>query len=464
MARRWLASFLVIGFLALPLAGFALSGEPKAEFDEFVRALREDKRLDRIGYVVEVKMPPSKANESKIFAYAGKYFYASPDGYLTHVNHARLDRMRKAKFDLRIIDKKRLDDDKEAWYLVWVSTPEEDRVLRDRFEPLFSHSHTRLIRIRPEDEDYLQVHGLRYSLVEETLLPLKTLPMTLKAPRIELDPKIADLLPLITKEGMTATVQRLEDCVSRQVRAKGNAEAVDWLAAQFQQMPGLEVATPTFPYSSKPLSNVVAIQKGVKDPSIVFVVIGHMDSTVGWGSSASKAPGADDNGSGAAGVLHVARVASTLALPYTVVYCCANAEEVGLVGSKALARTLAAVSGQEIKAVLNMDMIADRDDNQVAVIGNTRSNWLIDVFKDVAKLYTGLESKCLYDSDIWYSDHSSFWNIGVPAILTIEGYPEMSAHYHKVTDLVANLSPDLMERVARANLATLLTLNAEPRR
>ncbi|RCK81671.1 MAG: Leucine aminopeptidase-related protein [Candidatus Ozemobacter sibiricus] len=464
MARRWLASLLAIGFLALPLAGLALSGEPKAEFDEFVRTLREDRRLDRIGYVVEVKLPLSKANETKIFAYAGKYFYASPDGYLTHVNHARLDRMQKAKLDVRIIDKKRLDDAREAWYLVWVGNEAEDRVLRDRFEPLFAHSHTRLIRIRPEDEDYLQFHGLRYSLVEEELLPLKTPPMTFKSPRIDLDPKIAELLPLITKEDMAATVKRLEDCVSRQVRAKGNAEAVEWLAAQFQQMPGLEVSTPTFSYSTKPLSNVVAIQKGVKDPSIVFVVIGHLDSTVGWSSSGGQAPGADDNGSGAAGVLHIASVASTLALPYTVIYCCANAEEVGLVGSKALARQLAAASGQTVKAVLNLDMIADRDDNQVAVIGNTRSNWLIDVFKDVARLYTGLESKCLYNSDIWYSDHSSFWNIGVPAILTIEGYPEMSPHYHKVTDTVANLSPALMERVARANLATLLTLNAEPRR
>ena len=122
---------------------------------------------------------------------------------------------------------------------------------------------------------------------------------------------------------------------------------------------------------------------------------------------------------------------------------------------------MAATEGLKIKAVLNMDMIADRDDNQVAVIGNSKSNWLIDVFKDVAKLYTGIESKPLYDSDIWYSDHSSFWNIGASAILTIEGYPEMSAHYHKPTDLVANLDPALMERIARSNLATLLTLDSE---
>ncbi|NLI78677.1 MAG: M28 family peptidase [Candidatus Riflebacteria bacterium] len=458
MTRRWLA-LLVVCSLALPLTGFALSGEPKAEFDEFIRTLREEKRVDRIGYLVEVQIPPSKANESKIFAYAGKYCYSSPAGYLTHVNYSRLERMRKAALKTRIIDKKRLDDAGEAWYLVWVEDEAQDELLRSKFEPLFSDRHTRVIRIRPEDEAFLGDNLLRYSLIEETLLPLKSLGRLPKAPRIELDPRIQELIKLITKDDMKATVQALEDCYSRQVRAAGNAQAVRWLAEQFQKMPNLEVATPTFPYSSQPLSNIVAIQKGVTDPDTVIVVCGHMDSTVGWGGGTGKAPGADDNGSGAAGVLHVASVASRLSLPYTVMYCGMNAEEVGLVGSKAVAKQLAATQGLKIKAVLNMDMISDRDDNQVAVIGNTASNWLIDVFKDTAKLYTGLESKCLYDSDIWYSDHSSFWNIGVPAILTIEGYPEMSAHYHKVTDLVANLDPNLMERVTRSNLATLLMLN-----
>ena len=120
---------------------------------------------------------------------------------------------------------------------------------------------------------------------------------------------------------------------------------------------------------------------------------------------------------------------------------------------------MAGTAGLQIKAVLDMDMIADKDDNEVVAIGNTRSNWLIDVFKDAALAYTGLKTKPLYNSNVWQSDHSSFWNIGASAILTAEGYPEMSAYYHSVNDLVKNFDPNLMERVARANLAALLTMN-----
>ena len=458
MKQRMLA-LLVICCLAAPVTGFALSGKPKAEFDQFIKSLREEKRLDRIGYLVMVRVKPSKANETKIISLAGKYFYACPEGYLTHVNYTRLDKMQKAKIKVKIINKKRLDDLKEAWYMVWINDDTQDKILREKFEPLFTHGHTRVIRIQPEDEEFLTANLFRYSILEEALLPLKVLDEKVIAPRVELDPKIQELILKINKTDMTSTVQTLENFRSRQVRETGNARATNWLAGEFAKIGSLTVATPTFNYNSGPLSNVVATQKGTKDPNTVIVVCGHFDSTTSYGSK--DAPGADDNGTGAAGVLHVASVAGRLPLPFTVMYCCMNAEEVGLVGSKAIAKKMAATEGLKIKAVLNMDMIADRDDNQVAVIGNSKSNWLIDVFKDVAKFYTGIESKPLYDSDIWYSDHSSFWNIGASAILTIEGYPEMSAHYHKPTDLVANLDPALMERIARSNLATLLTLDSE---
>ena len=453
---RFAAVLLVSLMFSGPLS--ALSTDPQGDIDSFVRMLREDKRVDMLGYLVFLRTPTSRETEDRVFGLAGKVVLGNAEGYMTHVNFTRLERIRKAGFPISIIDKKRLNDRKEFWYLTLVNSPEKERVLREKFEPLWKHGHTIVIRIRPEDEAHLADNQIMYSRVEETLLPLCK---PAKAPvkiKVEVNPDVQKLLELITAEEMTSIVQSLENCVSRHVRYPGNASGTRWLAEEFAKLPGLEVATPTFTYSTGPLSNVVAIKKGVQEPNTVFVVCGHIDSTVGW-SGGANAPGADDNGTGAAGVLQIARALRDVQLPYTVVFAGMNAEEVGLIGSKALAKKMAAEQGQTIQAVFNMDMIADRDDNEVAVIGNTRSNWLIDVFKDAALAYTGLKSKTLYDSDIWQSDHSSYWNIGVSAILTIEGYPEMSAYYHKPTDLVINLVPAFMERIARSNLAALLTLN-----
>lgn len=456
--RRFLLACALISLTALVVPAFALSGDAKSEFDEFIRNIREEKRIDQIGYLVLVKLAPSRLSEEQVLRAAGKYYYASRDGYLTHVNFGRLERLRKANIRYSILDKKRLDDHSESWNLVWVETPAQEAALRSKFEPVYEHENTYLIRIRPEDEETLGSLELRYSSLDETLVPLRvpSWPTRVRLPRF--DPAVADQLVAVTASEMVSTVETLQNFKSRHVSQQGNADAVKWLAEQFNEIGGLDVSTPEFTYSSKKLMNVVAVQKGTVDPNTVFVVCGHMDSTVS-SYNYVNAPGADDNGTGAAGVLHVARVAGKLPLPYTVVYSTVNAEEVGLVGSKALAKSLAAQSDIQIKAVLNMDMIADLDDNEVAVIGNTRSNWLIDVFKDTAIAYTGLKSNTLYDSKIWYSDHSSFWNIGASAILTIEGYPEMSKYYHKTTDTVANLQPTLMEKIARSQLAVLLTLN-----
>lgn len=456
--RRILLACALISLAVLAVPAFALSGDAKSEFDEFIRNIREEKRVDQIGYLILAKLPPSRLSEEQILRTAGKYYYSSREGYLTHVNFVRLERLRQAKVQYSILDKKRLDDTSESWKLVWVETPAQKAALRDAFEPLYSHDNTFIIRIRPEDEEKLIGLELRYSTLDETLIRQRVPAWPSPIKVVKFDPAIADQLASITASDMVATVETLQNFKSRQVSQPGNADAVKWLVEQFNAIGGLEVSTPEFTYSSKKLMNVVAVQKGTVDPNTVIVVCGHMDSTVSSYNYAS-APGADDNGTGAAGVLHVARVAGRLPLPYTVIYAEMNAEEVGLVGSKAVAKALAAQTGVQIKAVLNMDMIADKDDNEVAVIGNTRSNWLIDVFKDTALAYTGLKSKTLYDSNIWYSDHSSFWNIGASAILTIEGYPEMSKYYHKATDLVANLEPTLMEKIARSQLAVLLTLN-----
>ena len=439
---------------------FALGGVEKAEFDQFIRNIREDKRVDQLGYLVLVKSRPSRTNEDRLFRMAGKVLYTCDDGYLTHVNLPRLERIRQSKTDCQIIDKKRLDDTSESWYLVWTNGAAEAEAVKERFEPLFQDANTLLIRVREEDTDHLLNLGLHFSRLEESLLPLRTPPVIKPpAPVKTPDPTVLKVIETVKADEVTAIVQTLQDFKSRRARSASNKAAVKWLAEEFSKLPDLTVTTPNFTPDEQ---NVIAEQKGTSGKNEVIIVCGHMDSTTGFGGGSGAAPGADDNGSGAAGVLAIARALAGKKLPTTILYCEMNSEETGLNGSKAVAKTLANTQGLTIKAVFNMDMIAWKDDNNVAVIGNTRSNWLIDVFKNAAEVYTGLQSTTLYDSKIWQSDHSSFWNIGASAILTIEGYPEMTPHYHKTTDLVQNISPSFMEKIARSNLAALLTLNPLP--
>ncbi|MBF0545404.1 MAG: Zn-dependent exopeptidase M28 [Candidatus Riflebacteria bacterium] len=460
-------SFWKIGILTVLFStfcfvqAFALANQPKAELDEFIKNIKEENRVDQIGYLIQLEIPSNRINDDKVLSVSGKYFYSSDEGYITHVNYERLQNLIDSGISFKVLDKKRLNDENEEWLMVWAENDRQEKAIKLRFEPLYQHDHTTIIRIRPEDEDHLVEQGAQYKILDESLFPARKVEpgeqIKIKAPNQEIGKYVA----MINKDSLLATVQKLQDFKSRYVNQPGNTSAVQWLTSEFIKIPGLKQVESTFSSNSGTLSNVVFEKTGTKDPKTIYVVCGHMDSIVTQGNK-NFAPGADDNGTGAATVLEIARVLGTKELPYTVLFACMNAEEIGLVGSKALAKALASSSDKKVKACLNLDMLADNDDNQFALIGDTKSNWLIDVVKDAAKTYVNLDSKPLYDSKIWYSDHSSFWNIGVPANLSIEGYPEMSKFYHSVNDLVSNMAPSLMEKIARANLAALLIIDSVP--
>jgi len=105
--------------------------------------------------------------------------------------------------------------------------------------------------------------------------------------------------------------------------------------------------------------NVIAIQRGATDPDRYVIITGDIDSRVSDVMDAtSDAPGANDNASGMAAVLEVARVLSQYRFSGSVVYAGLSGEEQGLFGGKIMAaRALA--DGWRVQAVLNNDMIGN---------------------------------------------------------------------------------------------------------
>ena len=104
--------------------------------------------------------------------------------------------------------------------------------------------------------------------------------------------------------------------------------------------------------------NVIAVLPGMDttDKSVI-IIEGHIDSrTVDVCDTATTAQGMEDNGSGTALVLELARVMSWFSFNHTIVFMITTGEEQGLYGGQAMA-TYAALHGIKIKAVLNNDVI-----------------------------------------------------------------------------------------------------------
>lgn len=207
-----------------------------------------------------------------------------------------------------------------------------------------------------------------------------------------------------------------------------------------------------------------------------IVIVGcHLDSSAektpgGYNPAVDPAPGMDDNASGIAACLAAARYLTTFKgqLIHTVRFCFFNAEEAGLVGSKAYAASLKSVKAP-VKAVICTDMIGyNSDANNIFEI---HAGYTDPVIRDLnlpvasvietwasslgalqpAQIYKGTSptvgapDRSLYDPAINRSDHAAFHQQGYPAVAITEDYfanlptepgKDPNPNYHSANDRV----------------------------
>ncbi|HLP15037.1 MAG TPA: M28 family metallopeptidase, partial [Bacteroidota bacterium] len=240
---------------------------------------------------------------------------------------------------------------------------------------------------------------------------------------------------------------------------------------------GVNAAKP--PYDKQPLYNVYAMIPGVKDPMTAVVIGAHLDTYAGkestWSAqwSSIRAPGADDNGTGVSTVLESARIfggaaASGYSNDYTLIFVAFNAEEAGvmypryLYGSLHFAARLKA-EGYKIAAMINIDMTGFNQKLTADIVTDQPSSAIAASAVDANARYgLGLSMNAPPFVYATYSDHSSFWAYGFPAILLIEHAPPnqsssnytINTLYHTSHDTLGAVNPVLVKKSAQLAIAT----------
>ncbi len=207
--------------------------------------------------------------------------------------------------------------------------------------------------------------------------------------------------------------------------------------------------------------NVIAEIRGSKDPSRIYLVTAHLDSTSP--SPFSNAPGADDDGSGTTAVMMAAKILRAYKFDYTLRFVAFTGEERGLCGSN---RYVADARGrnEEIMGALNLDMIA-YDSNGVKDVelhAGTRpdSQEIADLLVSNIDTYDlNLVPHILTDSATVLSDHASFWIYNYPAIAAAEylfsGDGNPYIHSVRCCDTSDHLDLDMASDYTKAAIATL---------
>jgi hypothetical protein len=278
----------------------------------------------------------------------------------------------------------------------------------------------------------------------------------------------ADLLALLRRVSGEEAVVTGGDTYPLATRHTGSGTAIQkatQLAYERLQALGLEVRYHSWSRSGYANRNVIGTQWGTARSNEVVVVTAHLDDM----PSGPRAPGADDNASGCVAVFSAAKVFSQLRFERTVRFVLFTGEEQGLLGSAQYAMD-AAANGDNIVAVLNMDMLAWSSLGTPVLRLHTRTTgnpgysndlFIASVFTNVVAAYgmsQSLSPVITPDGDT-ASDHASFWNKGYAALYAEENYPgDFNPNYHTTNDTVGRLSLGYFTTYTRAALATVAHL------
>ena len=233
------------------------------------------------------------------------------------------------------------------------------------------------------------------------------------APQV-LNAAVATMVPLGTpapKYGdvARALIRDFSNIGPRVAGSAGETQAAQYITSVFQAI-GYSPETQPFTADNISSANVVAVKKGTSTQEII--VGAHYDST-------AAGPGADDNASGVAVMLEVARIISSQATPYTIRFIAFGAEESGLLGSYAYLNQMSQEEFENIIGMIDLDSLIAGD---VAYVYSDEGQQ--SVLRDWAREWAsgnGLDLQTVQNVDLTdpktgkgSSDYAAFRDAGIP--------------------------------------------------
>jgi Zn-dependent M28 family amino/carboxypeptidase len=269
------------------------------------------------------------------------------------------------------------------------------------------------------------------------------------------DPEVLTRLDALSRDAFLADLRTLAAHPTRRSDSADFDEVAGWVAAQLEQA-GYAVSTQPVPRGGGRCRNVIGDRAGAGSaPRDVVLVTAHLDS-INLSGPTKPAPGADDNASGSAGVLALARALGDHAAALDLRMILFGGEEEGLFGSLQYVAELPQAERTRIRAVVNMDMIGCRNTPAPGVLleGAAVSDAVLDGLARAAATYTALAVDI--SRNPFNSDHVPFIDAGIPAVLTIEAADGTNPRPHTAADTVDTVDADLAMAILRMNLAYLV--------
>ena len=390
-------------------------------------------------------------NDLKIHYYNDNYVLATAE--VVHYNNAV------------ILDENAFGD-VDSYSIVYCYNEEKDAYLTRiaaNAKTLFSGDNFLIMKLVSEGFVPAKNDGMVIIKNTEAKMPKTTFDFPVVTKQDEI---ILGLIDEVSQEGLVATVQTMQDFQTRNCIHANSILAQNWIKEQYVNL-GLEASFHVFPnvypwWGGTCISdNVIAVQYGTEFPDEYIVTGCHFDSFVH--GSTNNAPGADDNATGVATVLEMARILSQYEFKRSIIYCSFTAEECGLYGSDYYAQDCA-TQGKNIIGYFNIDMtgyLRPGDPIHISLIYPSSAAPLANYNNNITDIYfPEIPITPLANLEYGDSDHTSFNQKGYMGIWTFEDWTYDSPYIHSTNDIIGPSvnNAEQLKVFTQVNLASIATL------
>jgi hypothetical protein len=285
----------------------------------------------------------------------------------------------------------------------------------------------------------------------------------------QVNPKISEVIGQISKDSIYQTILQVCSFGTRCVYAENRRQVAVWTVSKFRSIGYDDALIDSFriintypPYDSIWEYNVSVTIPGSSSADQVYLVTSHPDSWNMYTDPCILAPGANDDGSGFAGMLEIARVLKNVNFkPFaTIRFSTLSSEEIHLEGARHYARK-AKMNHENLRAMFDLDMIAYPDSASFPVgvyqVAGDYSYWTGDLFRQCILTYTTL----IPDMGSHYGGNQiPFWEYDFCVGDLIQ--MKMNERIHSVHDSVQYLDMEMCRESAQAYCAAVLSEHYVP--
>lgn len=294
----------------------------------------------------------------------------------------------------------------------------------------------------------------------------------------ELDTLVLSILSEINPDSIEQTMLDLQNFGTRFMLAPNRREVANWIQNKFLSLGINNTAIDSFqthtiymvnniPYDTTTWQyNVIATLSGKHNPENVYITSGHYDCFTN-DDPMNVAPGADDDASGVAAVIEIARIFMEKEFEpnSTIKFAAFAAEELmnfsSYSGASYYAST-ALANNENIVFYINNDMISNSEattDWKFNINNHDPGGWATLLGLYVCGKYTSLTAYNI-DQGEFGADDLPFYLAGYTALFMFED--EFSPHYHSNTDLVENCNMDYCAEITKVTASMLIHASETP--